>query len=475
MATNRSGSRRGLIIGLVLVLVVALGAGAYFVFFRSSGEADVANSTSTTSVNPNENGAIDPLVLAKGVQITPVTPGPAAPSAAGVGAALAGPIGALAPAQFNGIIIDAATDTTLLDTNAAAPQIPASTAKLLTGAAVLTSLEPQAVLTTKVVQGSAPGAIVLVGGGDVTLSARKGQETMYPGAASMTDLATQIKAAGITVTKIETDTTRWGSDELAEGWLAADIGDASNPGDITHMSPIMVDGDRIKSGINHSGRTGDPTNAAAKALAVALGNPAIAITTGITADPSAAVLASVTSQPISVLLAQALENSDNILAEALGREVAIKEGAPATFGGAVSAITLKLQQLGLDTAGMVLADASGISNSDRVPPRLLAQVLALAVKSGDTNLRDLVVGIPIAGATGTLSDRFKAGTASEAARGWLRAKTGSLNATYALAGVVPGADGRIFVFAFSVNNVNGETTRPAMDAVAATLRGCGCA
>ena len=52
------------------------------------------------------------------------------------------------------------------------PQIPASTAKLLTGAALLTSVDPTSRFVTKVVAGDQEGDIVLVGGGDVTLSAR---------------------------------------------------------------------------------------------------------------------------------------------------------------------------------------------------------------------------------------------------------------------------------------------------------------
>jgi D-alanyl-D-alanine carboxypeptidase/D-alanyl-D-alanine-endopeptidase (penicillin-binding protein 4) len=45
--------------------------------------------------------------------------------------------------------------------------------------------------------------------------------------------------------------------------------------------------------------------------------------------------------------------------------------------------------------------------------------------------------------------------------------------TYALAGYVPDVDGRILVFAFVSNGVSGGT-RPALDALAAGLRGCGC-
>ena len=90
-------------------------------------------------------------------------------------------------------------------------------------------------------------------------------------------------------------------------------------------------------------------------------------------------------------------------------------------------------------------------------------------------LRDLTVGLPIAGASGTLAPRFKpSDPAAVGGRGWVRAKTGSLESTYALAGVVLDVDGRVLTFAFVSNGVNQNTTRPAQDALATVLRNCGC-
>ena len=48
--------------------------------------------------------------------------------------------------------------------------------------------------------------------------------------------------------------------------------------------------------------------------------------------------------PMSVLLAQALEKSDNVLAEALARQVAIARGAPPSFSGASAAIVEALDR-----------------------------------------------------------------------------------------------------------------------------------
>jgi D-alanyl-D-alanine carboxypeptidase/D-alanyl-D-alanine-endopeptidase (penicillin-binding protein 4) len=238
------------------------------------------------------------------------------------------------------------------------------------------------------------------------------------------------------------------------------------------MSPLMVDGDREDPANENSIRTGDPAMTAGKALARLLGQPDITIVDG-TAPEDPQVIGQVSSQPMSVLLAQALENSDNVLAEALARQVAIARGAPPSFDGASAATLEALEDLKIDTIGIEMADGSGLSTQDKVPPSVMGQVLALAVKGDPPAMRNLLTGLPVAGVSGSLADRFQ-DDASKAGAGWVRAKTGSLEVTYALTGYVPDVDNRILVFAFVSNGV-GPNTRPALDAVAAGLRGCGCA
>ena len=363
----------------------------------------------------------------------------------------------------------------LWNKESSAPQIPASTAKLLTGTALLTSVDPTSRFVTKVVAGDQAGDIVLVGGGDVTLSARKeGVDTVYDGAPLMADLAAQVRASGVDVKRIVLDTEYWSGPDLADGWQTGDIRGTpgSAQGYITRMSSLMVDGDREDPANENSIRTGDPATTAGKALARMLGTPDIPLVAG-TAPEEGTVIGQVSSQPMSVLLAQALENSDNVLAEALARQVAIARGAPPSFAGASAAIIEALEDLKIDTIGIEIYDGSGISTKDRVPPAVLAQVVALAVKGEAPALRNLLTGLPVAGVSGSLTDRFQ-DDGSKAGAGWVRAKTGSLEVTYALAGYVPDVDGRILVFAFVSNGV-GSGTRPALDALSAGLRGCGCA
>lgn len=470
-------SRTALIVTLSAVLVLALlGVGAYFLWPRGSGTASsrtTAGSTTTTTAAP----VVDPPVAVPAGRVRPLPPTAGkVPVAAKVTARLAGPLANPALAGYTGMVLDPVSGATLWKKSPGNPVLPASTLKLLTGAALLTSMDPNTRLVTRVVAGAQPGDIVFVGGGDPTLSAAAaGVSSVYTGAPTVADLAAQVKATGVPVRRILLDTSLWSGDELAPGWQQGDItGTAAAPeGFITRMQALMVDGDRADPAKDTSVRTGQPALNAGRALARALGAPTLPIVANSTAPPKAKVLAQVQSQPVSILLSQALLSSDNVLAEALGRAVAIRRGTSATFDGMVAAITQSLEDLKLDVTGLVMVDASGMSDQDRVSTALLAQIMALAVGGKNPALAPLLAGLPVAGVSGTLKDRY-ADAPSKAGAGWVRAKTGSLDVTYALAGYVPDVDGRLLVFAINSDGVSGDRSRYAQDAFATALRSCGC-
>jgi D-alanyl-D-alanine carboxypeptidase/D-alanyl-D-alanine-endopeptidase (penicillin-binding protein 4) len=137
-----------------------------------------------------------------------------------------------------------------------------------------------------------------------------------------------------------------------------------------------------------------------------------------------------------------LHVSDNSVAEALGRLVAVERGLPATFEGATAAVLAEVAALGVDTSGTTLEDCSGLSASSLVPPRLLVDVL-LRAQEEQVGLVPLLTDLPVGGWQGTLTDRFTAGPA----RGLLRAKTGSLPGVTSLAGTLQTTSGRLLAFA----------------------------
>ncbi len=376
--------------------------------------------------------------------------------------------------ELSGQVVDPAAGTVLWERNPAATRVPGSTAKLLTAGAALLALDHQDTLSTTVVAGSEPGTVVLVGGGDPTLSALPtGQESVYPGAAHLDDLVAQVRAAVRgPIDRVVVDVSRYTGDVLAPGWLPADV----PAGYIAPIVPVMLDGGRADPSEHVSPRAADPALAAGTELALRLGaDPA---TTLGAAPAGARVLGTVHSAPVEDLVATVLGSSDNVLAEVLAREVALAVGAEPSFAGATEAVLRVLAGSGFDVGAAKLFDGSGLSVLDEVSAGLLTDLLAAAAAPEDgvsrtAALRPLLVGLPVAGGTGTLDGRYDSG-ASDDGRGWVRAKTGTLTGVNSLAGTVLTADGRLLAFALLSNGPDPAAARPRLDEMAAALRSCGC-
>jgi D-alanyl-D-alanine carboxypeptidase/D-alanyl-D-alanine-endopeptidase (penicillin-binding protein 4) len=330
-------------------------------------------------------------------------------------------------------------------------------------------------LRTTVLAGAEPGTVVLVGGGDPTLSAAGlGTATGYPGAARLDDLVAQVRTHG-PVRRVLVDVSRYVGDAFAPGWFPADVAG----GYIAPIEPIMLDGGREDPSQEVSPRSAKPATAAAAELARRLGADPDTVTVGY-APPGAAVLGAVSSPPVQDLVATALTESDNVLAEALAREVARATGAQPSFSGASQAVLSVLRGHGFDVNGAAMVDGSGLSVDDSVSATLLTELLGAAAAPDRSNadqqrtvaLRPLLVGLPVAGGSGTLADRYHGPAA--VGRGWVRAKTGTLTGVNSLAGTVLDTEGRVLVFALLSNGPNPVSVRPRLDALAAGLRSCGC-
>jgi D-alanyl-D-alanine carboxypeptidase/D-alanyl-D-alanine-endopeptidase (penicillin-binding protein 4) len=372
---------------------------------------------------------------------------------------------------LTGRVTDAATGTQLWAQGADLPMQPASTTKVVTAAAALLALDRDARLTTRVMAADQrPGVVVLEGGGDPTLSAAPpGQETWYRDAARISDLADQLRSGGTKVTAVQVDISAYSGPTMALGWDPLDI----DGGDIAPMDAVMLDGGRTQPVRVDSGRSTTPALDAGRALAVALGVDPATVTVLPTAFNGGQQLASVQSPPLMERLREMMNNSDNVVAESIGREVAAAQGKPQSFDGSVQAVLGRLASAKIETRGVRLMDCSGLSVDDRLTAETLDEVVNAAAGDDQPTLRPLVDLLPIAGGSGTLSNRYLDFDAGRAAVGWLRAKTGSLTATNTLAGIVTDASGRVLTFALLSNNA-GPTGRTAIDTLAATLRSCGC-
>ena len=147
------------------------------------------------------------------------------------------------------------------------------------------------------------------------------------------------------------------------------------------------------------------------------------------------------SPELQEMLAFALTWSDNLLTERIARLAAQAAGYPLNDEGVAQTFQEVLGNLGVDTKGLVIKDASGLSKENRVTALQVGQLL-LKIR-GDSRFAPLIGGLPIGGVTGTLRHRF-IDTAPQAI-GLVKAKTGTLNGTANLAGYVEAGD-REYIF-----------------------------
>lgn len=358
---------------------------------------------------------------------------------------------------------------TVLAHQPATPLVPASTAKLLTAAAALHVLGPDHRFRT-VVRGQAPvegvvaGDLHLVGGGDPILATGAYADRFPRQPQLRTDmavLADAVRAAGIRRVEgsVVGDETRYDTQRYVPGWpgryldqnvvgplsaLSVNDSFARYPGD---------GGDRLEP-------AGEPAVHAAAVLTLLLAERGIEVVGPPRAGPApeAPELGAVESEPLTAVVGQLLRESDNMVAELLVKELGRTAGDPSTAGGA-AVLRRALEDLGLDTTGLAVADGSGLSTDNRLTCELLTDVL-LHPEVGPT----LEEGMAVAGETGTLTDAFE-GTSLE---GVLAAKTGSLNAVAALAGSVTDDDGPV-TFAFVANDPDGRIDEAPVLAAQAAL------
>jgi len=383
------------------------------------------------------------------------------------------------------MVADGSTGKVLYDNNGATESAPASTTKILTATAALAALGADARFTTKVV--STGSGIVLVGGGDPDLAVRSYPSSDYPQPATLADLAsktaTALKKDGKTTITLSYDTSLYSGAQYAPGWTSSDV----STGNVTPIVSLEVDQGRLTASgapeddddaTNYRARTTNPAGMADQEFAQLLsedGIKASLASSSVTAPASATTIASVSSPTVAQLVQQMLTESNNVIAENLGRHVAIATGRAATFAGAVAGVEAELRHLGV-TGAAKLYDTSGLSPDDSVAPATLIEALRAAMST--SSLRAVVTGLPIAGFNGTLSAGDSIfGSISGAALGLVRAKTGNLDTVATMAGLVIDSSGHVLIFAIMTAGYPAADLQPAanaIDAAAESLARCGC-
>lgn len=441
------------------VIFLLLGTGAVFAGVAvGSGDAVAAVTTETPTPEPPRNvpEEVAPASLLRTCSIDALTKDPRL-------------------LTFAGSVINVTTGEVLFDRSAEVGAPPASVLKVLTAAAALATIGPDFQLATRVYEGSTPGSIVLVGGGDPTISALPaGVESFYRGAPKMDDLATQAvakwnetHAEDDPITSVILDATYWNpADKWDPTWERSE----QTIGYHSEVTALMVDGDRANPQKGTSPRSTDPISRAGAAFVDALNLPnPVTMSTGsvIAGKP---LLAEVKSQPIKILIGQMLLTSDNTLAEMIARVVSKESGAGGTASSLATVIPGSLAGYGLEPVGVVVRDGSGLSANSAVAPLFVAQLMA-KVYTGGQGLDVIKAGLPVAGQTGSLASRF--GGENAVARGNVVAKTGWIKSSRTLAGWVHAADGSVLSFAFYALGPVQENATIALDTVTTGVYHCG--
>ena len=365
----------------------------------------------------------------------------------------------------------------------ATPVLPASTQKLAVAGAALAQFGPGHRYQTQVRAAGGPdangvvrGDLVLVGGGDPAL----GQpifaaiEPDRP-RTRLEDLVTQLKRAGVRAVtgRVVGDGSYFANEPVAAGWRARYFDQL----DATNISGLTVDAGRrvvTKAGVLQATVAEDPARQAAVTLRALLRKRGIKVRGGAASGagvaPDGPTLASVSSPPMGSLLRYMVQRSDNHLADTIFRSLGAARG-DSTWIGAAGATAEILAPLRLDWSGVVLADGSGLSRSNRVSSDFLAQ---LEARMWQSNLREQWVELlALSGRRGTLRSRFLGTPAEQRVYG----KTGSLRDVSALVGTVAGSRGRRLHFAIVGNRLEStdrmrEATDRVVVAMAEEIRDC---
>lgn len=369
--------------------------------------------------------------------------------------------------ELGASVVDLTAGQSVYEHQADRQLLPASSTKILTATAALAGMDLDKRLETVVEQDG--GRVVIRAVGDVWLD-----DADLDAAAAVIGQADSV----------EIDTSVWSGPSQAEGWDPSNVAE----GYIAPMEPAMLYGGRIGAKTGDVPRSTHPAFDVAQALADRVGASQVGVVDGAPPMPQVAVMESPILRERLELM---IKHSDNVMAEAIARELAVVRsgGQPASFADATTATLHILREIGVEVGNAQIRDNSGLSSENRLTANLLVQCLQLAAldegsagaevggatgqsrgadgaNSIDGDVRTLLDLLPVAGGDGTLDDRY----ADLSARGYARAKTGTLTDTSALVGIVTGRSGHTYAYGLLVNDAPILSARAQLDEFVSALR-----
>ncbi|MCH9756802.1 MAG: D-alanyl-D-alanine carboxypeptidase/D-alanyl-D-alanine-endopeptidase [Gammaproteobacteria bacterium] len=415
--------------------------------------------------------------------------------------------------KIGALVVDLNTGETLYSRNASKTFIPASNMKLFSDAAALLALGPnyrfQTELSTNahhLKQGTLEGSIYLYLPGDPSFDTQDLQQ-----------LLTALKNWNIKRIKgnVVLVSNRRGITPYAPGWTKKDLIYSYG----APLAPLVLDENRLIVTVNPAARVGEnalielkPANNGIKLnnevttkakpagcglsylmdsknqltvrgcigigqwsaqQKLAIKNPSIYAKAQIRTELSklgiqldgkitygrkptrALLLAKHQSKTISQLLADTLKTSDNLYADSLYlHTAAVLNGSPVNWAGAQSVLKKFLQEeTGIALKKANFTDGSGLSRQDKLTPKQTVELLQF-LYSRFPLAYEYIAALPVAGRDGTLKKRLK----KPSQKGFVRAKTGTMNGIVSLSGYLYTANAHTLAFAIYINK--GPKTQP---------------
>jgi D-alanyl-D-alanine carboxypeptidase/D-alanyl-D-alanine-endopeptidase (penicillin-binding protein 4) len=326
---------------------------------------------------------------------------------------------------------------------------PASVTKLYTTATALLRFGPDATLRTRVLGAGAlddrgvwRGDLYLKGGGDPTLSRRQ-----IAALASTFTAQTGIRRVAGSVLGDESlfDVQRGG----ARTGFAVDR-------DIGGVLSALA----VSRGFS---RDGAPAREAARRLARGLRGAGVRVdgaTDAATAPAESVEIIGIDSPPVAQLAQLINVPSDNFAAEMLLKAMGARFGGDGSTAAGAAVVREQLVSFGIHPR---IVDGSGLSRADRTTPRQVVRLLERM--DGQPAAAAFAGSMAVIGRTGTVHRRMR-GTA---AQDRCRAKTGTLRAVSALAGVCTTTGGRRVAFAIMMSTRNIARAHRVQDRMTAAM------
>lgn len=173
----------------------------------------------------------------------------------------------------------------------------------------------------------------------------------------------------------------------------------------------------------------------------------------------ARLLAATESPPLSALITDMNKFSNNVMARQIFLTIGAQNSQPGTVAASQGAVKSWLQDHGLPFPELVMENGSGLSRTARISPAHMGELLVSAYRS--PLMPAFFASLPIAGVDGTMKRRLT-GTDVDG-RAWI--KTGSLEDTRAIAGIVQTQSGKRFVVVCFANDPEAARAKSIQDAL----------